>query len=164
MLVWLSVEKRRAKRDNDKGLRLNDMHNYYTVYLFSHFIKSRNTGQRGSSPRVSTASRRGLRRLTAKQDTETSGLHGSTTRLLSMRRGSGAAAAGLLRHYVEHAEGVTQRRFTWLRELASRLLREVRQGGSHGSPGRDAAKSQCPAQLEKATCGEGARRPEKKQG
>ncbi|PWZ53578.1 hypothetical protein Zm00014a_013332 [Zea mays] len=59
-----------------------------------------------------------------------------------MRRGSGAAAAGLLRHYVEHAEGVTQRRFTWLRELASRLLREVRQGGSHGSPGRDAAKSQ----------------------
>jgi hypothetical protein len=79
--------------------------------------------------------------LTAKQDTETSGLHGSTTRLLSMRRGSGAAAAGLLQHYVEHAEGVTQRRFTWLRELASRLLREVRQGGSHGSPGRDAAKS-----------------------
>jgi hypothetical protein len=34
--------------------------------------------------------------LTAKRDAETSGLHGSTTWLLSMRRGSGAAAAGLL--------------------------------------------------------------------
>jgi hypothetical protein len=45
-----------------------------------------------------------------------------------MRRGSGAAAAGLLRRYVEHAEGATQKRSTWLRELASRLLREVRQG------------------------------------
>ncbi|PWZ25845.1 hypothetical protein Zm00014a_043403 [Zea mays] len=39
-----------------------------------------------------------------------------------MRRGSGAAAAGLLWHYVEHAEGTTQGRSTWLRELASRLL------------------------------------------
>jgi hypothetical protein len=42
------------------------------------------------------ALRWGLRRSTAKRDEETSGLHGSTTRLLSMRRGSGAAAAGLL--------------------------------------------------------------------
>jgi hypothetical protein len=32
MLVWLSVEKRRAKRDDDKGLRLNDIHNYFMAY------------------------------------------------------------------------------------------------------------------------------------
>jgi hypothetical protein len=37
-----------------------------------------------------------LRISTAKRDAETSGLYGSTTRLLSMRRGSEAAAAGLL--------------------------------------------------------------------
>ena len=31
----------------------------------------------------------------------------------------------LLRHFIEHAEGATQREPMWLRELASRLLREV---------------------------------------
>jgi hypothetical protein len=37
-----------------------------------------------------------MRRSTAKRDAETSRLHGSTMRLLSMRRGSEAAAAGLM--------------------------------------------------------------------
>jgi hypothetical protein len=31
----------------------------------------------------------------------------------------------LLWHYIEHAEGATQKESMWLRELASRLLREV---------------------------------------
>jgi hypothetical protein len=29
VLVWLSVK---TMRDDDKGLRLNDIHNYFTVY------------------------------------------------------------------------------------------------------------------------------------
>jgi hypothetical protein len=43
-----------------------------------------------------------------------------------------------LRHFVEHAEGATRREPMWLRELASRLLREVddvddREGTSRGA-------------------------------
>jgi hypothetical protein len=91
MLVWLSVEKRRAKRDDDKGLRLNDIHNYYTVYLFSHFIKSRNTGQRGAH--------RGFRRRRA--DAAQIGSMQAT------RTGSYDCCS--LRHFVKHAKGATQR-------------------------------------------------------
>jgi hypothetical protein len=38
---------------------------------------------------------------------------------------SGSHGCFLLRHYVEHAEGATQRRSMGLRGLASWLLREV---------------------------------------
>jgi hypothetical protein len=110
MSVWLSVEKRRVKRDDDKGLRLNDIHNYYTIYLFSHFIKSRNTGQRGA--------RRGFRRRRA-----------DAAQIDDVRPVLASAAQRrallLLLQYVEHDDGATRRESMWLRELASRLLREV---------------------------------------
>jgi hypothetical protein len=117
-----------------------------------------------SSPRVSTASRWGLRRLTAKQDTETSGLHGSTTRLLSMRRGSAGCCCRLAAALCRARRGRDAKEI----HVAARTGVAA---AARGTPGRQPWESwtrrgqitECPAQLEKATCGESAQRPEKKQ-
>lgn len=82
MSVWLPVEKRRVKRDDDKG--------------------------------------RGFRRRRADAtqiDDVRPDLASTTQRRASLLL--------LLWHYIEHVEGTTQGRSTWLCELASRLLHEV---------------------------------------
>jgi hypothetical protein len=47
MSVWLSVEKRRAKRDDDKGLRFKRHTQLLHSLLVQLFYKIRNTEQRG---------------------------------------------------------------------------------------------------------------------
>jgi hypothetical protein len=75
-----------------------------------------------------TASRQGLRRSTT----------GGPP--WQVRRSEGRRCCCLLRHYVKHAEGATRRESTWLRKLASRLLREVDGVDDHEGTSRGARR------------------------